>query len=516
LALLGAVALWTCGALAAEAINRGASFDPPSLDPNLGTGTAANPILSDMVEGLVGRAADGSVVAGCAESWSVSEDGLTYTFTLRPGLEWSDGRGLTAEDFVYSFRRLMDPATAARASGFFFVIANGREVASGAAPPESLGVDAPDARTVRIRLEQPAPYFVRLLANTQGVPVPRHVIEAAGKDWTRPGVMVSNGADMLAERVPQTYVKLIRNPRYFAADQVRIDTVYWRPVQDMGTAFRQFRAGELDTVLSAPPDELGWIRDNMPEALHTGPIQATYYLAFNVARAPFDDPRVRRALSLALDRDAIAGQVLQGTARPAFALVAPGTGGYAALRAAGLERPLAQRQAEARRLLAEAGFSPDQPLTAPVVYDTSEENRKIMIAVAAMWRDIGVRADVTNIEGRALMGKLMARDFGIARTSMFALYDDPYAFLSQLRSDNTANRTGYGSAEYDRLLDLANATDDPATRLARFAEAETLLLADQPLIPVYWYISKVLVAPRVQGWADAPLGTPPSRYLWLE
>jgi len=499
----------------AATIHRGAGGDPPSLDPALGSASIAAPILSDLVEGLVVRGARGEPVPGCAESWAVSEDGLRYTFRLRTGLQWSDGTPLTAEDFVYSFRRLMDPATAAPAAGLFFVLDGARAIVAREASPDALGVSAPDARTVEIRLATPAPYLIQLLANTQAVPVPRHVIERSGREWTRPGNMVTNGPYVLEERIPQTAIRLVRNPRFHAASTVRIDEVVWRPIQDLGAAFRQFRAGEIDTLLNMPPEELDWVRANMPDALHAAPIQATYYLLFNVGRQPFDDARVRRALALAIDREAITGRLLKTGVLPAWSLVTPGTGGFAGLELAAAGMPPAARQAEARELLRAAGFGPERPLVVPVLYDTQEENRKIMLAVAAMWQDIGVRAELTNVEFGAVIRALRTRDFSVARSSLFALFDDPYAFLQQLRTGMPSNFSGYASAAYDARLDAANRTADAASRLSMLAEAEALMLEDQPVIPIYWYYGKALVGPRVQGWIDAPLGTPPTRYLGL-
>jgi oligopeptide transport system substrate-binding protein len=287
----------------------------------------AAPMLSDMVEGLVGRGPSKKPEPASAESWTVSPDGLSWTFRLRPGLEWSDGTPLTAEDFVYSYRRLLDPASAASNAGLFLALRNARKIVQKQMPPDALGVRAPDPRTIVMELEYPVPYFLQILTNTQAVPVPRHVIEKLGRDWTRPGSLVSNGPYVLAERVPQSYVKLVKNPRYRDAAAVRIDEVFWHPTQDLGAAFRSFRAGEMDVVLNVAPDDLGWIRENQPEALHTGPIHATYLLVLNVARKPLDDVRVRRALSLAIDRDAIANQLLRTGVRPAWSFVSPGIGG---------------------------------------------------------------------------------------------------------------------------------------------------------------------------------------------
>jgi len=205
--------------------------------------------------------------------------------------------------------------------------------------------------------------------------------------------------------------------------------------------------------------------------------------------------------------------VRQGTARPAVSLVTPGIGGYPGFTPADSDRPLTDRQTEARRLLAEAGFGGDSPLRLTGVYDTQEENRKVMLAIATMWRTIGVQADFSNIEGRALMGKLRSRDFQIARSSLFAVYDDAYAMLEKFRGDSTDNRPGFSNPRYDELLDQANATADPEQRLMLLMAGEELLLAEHPLVPIYWYIGRVLVNPEIRGWIDAPLGTPPTRYL---
>ncbi len=509
--------LFAVPAAATTSIHRTAGAEPPSLDPSLGSGTMAAPALSDMVEGLVMRGPSKQPEPGCAESWTVSPDRLTWTFLLRPGLQWSDGRPLTADDFVYSYRRLLDPATGASNAGLFLAIRNARKIVQRQLPPDVLGVRAPDARTFVVELEFPVPYLLQLLANTQAAPVPKHVIDKLGRDWARPGTLVSNGPYVLAERVPQSYIKLMKNPRYHAADRVSIDDVYWHPTQDLGAAFRRFRAGEMDVVLNVGPDDLGWVRKNQPEALHTGPIHATYLLVLNVSRAPLDDVRVRRALSLAIDRDVIANQLLKTGVRPAWSFVSPGIGGYPGRSTAAEEgMPAAKRIAEARRLLDEAGFGPEKPLTLPLVYDTQEENRKIMVAIAMMWQAIGVQAEISNVEFGAALGALRTRNYAVARSSTFSLYDDPNAFLQQYGSQSPTNWAGWRSPAYDRLLEQSNVATEAADRTRLLLEAEAIIATEVPVIPIYHYQGKVLVAPRVKGWWDGAIGTPPSRFLSVE
>jgi oligopeptide transport system substrate-binding protein len=513
--LAGLLAVNAAVSGAPRVLHHGTSADPPSLDPNIAAGSLAAPILGDMFASLLVRDAESRPAPGSAESWSVSEDGRTYTFRLRPDLRWSDGQPLTAEDFVWSFRRLMTPATGSQLAGAFFVIENGRKVFLNQSPPETLGVSAPDLRTVVIRLEHPAPYFIQFIANLQAVPVPRHVIEKYGTDWTRAGNMVSNGAYMLAERVPQSYVKLVRNPNFFAADTVKIDEVYWHPTQDLATSLRRFRSGELDIVLNFPPDEIDWIRKNIPESLRIGPTLATYFMVINMRKPPWNDARVRRALSLAIDRETITERLLRTGVKPAWSFASPEFSGYGGIRNADQDMTLMARQAEARRLLADAGFGPAKPLVVPLIYDTQEENRKIMVAVAAMWQAIGVRTELTNVEFSLLNRRVRTKDFDVARWTYFASFDDAYSFLQLLLVPNPNNWPGYANPRYDQLLEQSNGITDPAQRMAVLREAEELMIADYPVIPIYFYVGRRLVSPAVQGWIDTPRGQTPSRYLSL-
>jgi len=302
----------------------------------------------------------------------------------RPGLRWSDGAPLAAEDFVWSFQRLMDPATASPLAGVFLLIENAPEVLAGRQPPAALGVAAPDPRTVEIRLAQPAPYLVEMLAGLQAMPVPRHVIEVHGREWTRADRIVSNGPFVLAERVPQDWIRLRRNPHYHAATEVRLDEVYWYPTQDLGTTLRRFRAGELDQVLNFPPEQLDWLRRNMPDELRILPSAGVYFLVVNTARKPFDDARVRRALSLAIDREALTERLLRTGVKPAESFASPDFSGYGGITLPEQAMGLQARQAEARRLLAAAGFGTDRPLTVDYVYDTQEENRQVAIALGLL------------------------------------------------------------------------------------------------------------------------------------
>jgi oligopeptide transport system substrate-binding protein len=497
-------------------LNRGSAAEPPTLDPTLGAGSLAAPIIADLFSGLLDRGADGVLVPGVAERWEVSEDGRTYTFFLREGLTWSDGRPLTADDFVYSYRRLMDPATASRLVGLFTPVRNARAILARQQPPDALGVSAPDETTLVFELEQRTPYFIELIGNVKVAPVPRHVIEKEGRSWTRPGTMVSNGAFVLSERVPQSFLRLDKNPRYHAADEVKLDRVVWHPTQNLATSFKRFRAGELDIVLNFPPGEIDWIRENLAESLHITANLGVYFLVLNAGEPPFDDVRVRQALSLAVDRDAIANRLLRTGVRPAYGFVTPAITGYDGVEIQGRALEFPVRQEKARELLAAAGYSRSRPLQVELVYDTNEENRKVMVAISAMWQAIGVRTTLSDVEFRMLNRQVRVRDYQVARWFYIASFDDPYAMLQLFLSNNPNNWPNWKNTEFDELMRASNQATDPAERLGILADAERLMLSEHPVVPISFYVGRRLVSPRVRGWIDSPRGPPLSRYLWLQ
>lgn len=499
-----------------QVLRRGTAAEPPSIDPTIAAGTLAAPIIADLFEGLVGKDAASRPVPGSAERWTVSEDGLLYVFHLRPGLRWSDGTPLTAEDFAWSFQRLLDPATASPLAGVFLLIDNAPAVLAGRLPPSALGVAATDPLTLEIRLAQPAPYLVEMLAGLQAVPVPRHVIEVHGREWTRPDRIVSNGPFVLVERVPQDWIRLRRNPHYHAAAGVRLDEVYWYPTQDLGTTLRRFRAGELDQVLNFPPEQLDWLRANMPDELRILPSAGVYFLVVNTSRKPFDDVRVRRALSLAIDREALTGRLLRTGVQPAESFASPDFNGYGGITLPEQAMSLPERQAEARRLLAAAGFGPGRPLEVDYVYDTQEENRQVAIALGSMLQQVGVRLKARNVDFGALNRTIRTGEFDLARWAYFPSFDDAYALLQLLTIDNPNNWPGYRNPAYDELLRRSNLEPEAAARQSLLREAEALMMADYPVLPVYRYTRRFLVAKRVGGWQDSSRGPTPSRWLWRE
>lgn len=497
-------------------IRRGTTADAPTLDPAIASSGVAAPIINDLFEGLLGKSPTLEPIPGVAESWIVSKDRRTYTFKLRDKLKWSDGAPITADDVVFGYRRLMDPTTASMVSGQFYILKNGRDVVLGKLPPEKLGVRAIDPRTVEMDLVEPAPYFIELVAAYPVAPVPRHAIEKYGREWTRPGQMVSNGAYVLAERIPQTVTRLKKNPYFHDAASVRTDIVEWYPTQDLGTSLRRYRAGELDQILNFPPEEIDRLQKEMPQALKVTRTRGDYYLLVNVKNPPLNDRRVRRALSLAIDRNAIAGRLLDTGMAPATMFIGPDFSHYESPTLAEDAWSLPQRQARARELLKAAGFGPDKPLKFEYTYDTNEENRKIAIALAAMWQAVGAQASTVNVQFGQLMRQVRTGGFQVARWAMFASYDDPIALLQLYTSDNTGNYMGYSNPAYDRLLHESALQENTVARAELLGRAESLLMQDAPIIPIYYYARRYLVSPEVRGWQTSGRGPTPSRYLYVD
>lgn len=517
---LAAALLWLALGLQAQAADGVLRIanpgHPASLDPHRITGVWENRIVGDMLLGLTTEGPSGEVVAGAARSWEVSEDGLRYRFRLREH-RWSDGPPVTAEDFVYSFRRMMSGDTTSPYAQFFWVIENGREVTAGDLPPEALGVDAVERHRLEIRLARRTPYFPGLLMHFAAFPVPRHAVEAHGRAWTEPGNMPANGPFRLASRVPNDHVLLERNPHFFAADEVRLEGVRYYGLEDRDAALLRFRAGELDVLRDFPAGRTAWLRERMPEAVRTAPYLGLSFLAVNHGRESLQDRRVREALSLAIDRHIITERVLGSGEQPAWSLVPPGTAGYPQpAQAAWREEPMRGRQARARGLMEAAGFSRSNPLHLRLRYPISENERRVAIALQSMWRGILVETELERAETAIHYAALQQGDFDLGIASWLAVYDDPQTFTLLLQTESGPNNLGgYSNSDYDRLTDQASAQPDPASRASLLREAEALAMHEQALIPLYHHSARNLVSPQVVGWQDNMLDVHRSRYLGL-
>ena len=496
-------------AFAAE-LRIGNGGEPLTLDPHRYNLNLEEKILGDLFEGLTAHDARGRIVPGAAESWTTSADGLTWTFALREDGRWADGAPVTAEDFVFSFRRLLDPRTAASLAYFLYAIDGAEEVNNGAAPLERLGVTAPDALTLRVRLREPFPFLAERLIYPTGFPVPKHVVAKLGDDWVKPGNMVTNGAYTLADWQPQAFVRAIRNPHFRAAESVRVDTVTYFSTDDRNAAYNRYLAGELDVIGDFPLGELARVKREAPAHLHVAPLLSMMYLVFNTAEAPFADARVRRALALALDRRRLTEQVLRGGEVASASFVPPMVAGYDSAVAQSAADPPA-----ARALLREAGYHAGNPLAVTLRHIAGADNKKAQVAIAAMWNAIGVRTELHHAELNAHFAALRQGDFQVAQAGWFG-ENNPEHYLELLMS--TAGDVNYGrfaDPEVDALMQEAKRTADVAERVALLRRAEAVALATHPVVPLYSVTVRSLVHPRVAGWHANARNTHPARYLWL-
>lgn len=521
-----AVALLLAAAVSAMAAPvvyyRGNSGDPATLDPQKSTGTWESHIIRDLFIGLVVNNARGEPVPGAAERWEVSPDGRLYVFHLRKGLQWSDGVPLTAEDFAFSFRRLVDPKTAAEYASTMFVLENGRAINEGKLPKERLGVRAIDARTLELRLHTPVPYLLEMLTHVSSYAVPKHVVErargVAGGSWARPGTLVASGAFTLTEWRPQDHVRLDKNPRFYDARTVAIDRVMVYPTEDEQTALKRFRAGELDSNDQFPARQYAWLKANMPREVRVAPWLGLYYYAFNSARPPFNDRRVRQALAMTIPREEITGKLLAYGVIPAYSIVPPGIAHYPQSAPAFFKDwPWEKRLRTARALLAEAGYGPDNPLEVTISYNTNKDHKKVALAVAYGWKQIGVTARLHNVEAKIQYSNLKIADFEVARASWVADYNDPENYLFLM--DSQTGQLNYGqfrNARYDALMKQASETLDLGERAKILRAAEAIAMTEMPITPIYFYVSRNLVQPWVKGWEDNIMDIHPSRYIRIE
>jgi oligopeptide transport system substrate-binding protein len=496
---------------------RGGGADPDSLDPQKVRGAEAQGIVRDLCEGLTTLDKNAAVAPGVASRWSVSADGKLYTFTLRPEARWSNGERVVAADFVAGLRRLVDPATASGYAQYADVIVNTDDVVAGRKPPEALGIAAPDDSTVVVTLAAPAPYLPALLSHPSTCPVHRPTLAAHPDTYARAGVMVCDGAFVLKEWVPGSHVLATRNRYYWNDAATRLAAVKYLFIPDENAELARYRSGELHITDVVPRGQFDWIREHLAQELHVSTQLTTYYYGFNLRRAPFaDHPKLRRALSEVIDREKLTNLVLRVGELPAYGWVPPGINDYTPQSFDYRGVALPARIAEAQRLYREAGYSRARPLSFELRYNAGEVHTKVAVAVASMWKEaLGVEVRLTQVEFKTLLQDIDRGDVEMFRSSWAGDYNDAYTFAQYLKSDFGLNLPRYRGAAYDTLLARAAAEVDSGRRRSLLEEAERVMLADDPLIPLYFYVSKHLVQPQVSGWYGNVMNVTYSRELGL-
>jgi oligopeptide transport system substrate-binding protein len=489
----------TLGVAHAESVlHRGNSVEPESLDPHRARGVSASNILRDLYEGLATEGPDGAIVPGVAERWEAAADGRLYTFHLRADARWSSGEPVTAADFVESWRRLRAPATASPVAQLLAAVEDAH---------------ATDPRTLQVRLRAATPHLPALLAQPAAFPV--HAGNRAGAPFA-PGTLAGNGAYRLAGWVAHARVELERNPHYHGAAAVAVERVVFHPIESPGSELKRYRAGELDWTDTIPASQARWIREHLGDELHVAPYLGTYFYGLNLTRPPFkDNPALRRALALAVDRETLVASILGTGEVAAYGWVPPGVAGYSPQRPPWADWPAERRLAEARRLYAEAGYSVERPLDVELRYNTGDNHKRVALAVSWMWRQaLGARTRLVNEEYKVFLQNRRSRlHTQLFRADWIGDYDDAASFAERMHSGSGLNDTGYAIVRYDALVAQAAAAADPAQRRALLEQAEQVLLEDLPVLPLYFYVSKHLVKPYVTGWQPNIMDHHYSRYF---
>ena len=502
---------------AADVLRRARAGNLTSLDPHRPISAADMEIAADLFVGLTAVDARGAVVPGCAQGWSVSKDGLRYEFRLRPGLRWSDGQPLTAADFVGSFRRLLAPATGALLGYRYDAIRGARALRTDSGAASALGVSAPAADRVVIELEHPETDLLKLLAVAYVVPM--HLVTRLGREWAKPPAIVVNGAYLPRSWAQNGALTLERNPTYYAAAQFprapfRLE---WVMGVDDATRLRLFRAGGLDIAQISEGSQLAIARRTLPGRLHSVPFYGGGWVGLNTQRGALRDPRIRRALALAVDRKALVEKVRMRGERASESLVPDAVEDYPQHAVpAHAAWPMPQRLAAARELLEQAGISRARPLRLVAIFSCNPLSQRQFLALGAMWSPLGVGVEARGLESRAYNVALSQREFDLMDYESFSVVQTATSFIGRFRSDSFLNYMGYADSEVDRLIDLAERQIDPAARAAHYLSVERKLLRDYPAIPLYSGVVHRLVAARVRGWVANPGLALPSVHLSLD
>ncbi|MBN9363428.1 MAG: peptide ABC transporter substrate-binding protein [Devosia sp. 66-14] len=498
----------------AVTLNLGNGGEPGSLDPHKVSGDWENRIVSEYLEGLVTEDAQAKAIAGQAESWTISDDGLVYTFKIRGDAVWSDNVPVTAQNWVDAFQRLFDPKTASEYAYLQYPIKNSSKIAAGEITDFSqLGVKAVDDKTLEITLEAATPYFLDALAHYTAFPIRKDIIEKFGDQWTQPANIVGNGPYKIVEWVPGSYLRGVKSDTYYGKADLKIDEIRWDNTEDLTAALNRYRAGELDILTDFPADQYKFLQDNYPGQAHVAPFLGIYYYVLNQSKPPLDNVNIRKALSISVLRDVIGPDVLGTGELPAYGWVPPGTGNYEGTPYAPdwAEMPYDQRVEEAKKLMTEAGYGPDKPLKLQLRYNTNENHKRIAVAITDMWKQIGVEVELFNAETAVHYDALRAGDFNVGRAGWLLDYDDASNTLDLLKTGtkgtdgtiNWGNNYGrYSDPKFDELMTAASSELDLVKRAGQMHEAEKIAMDAFAAIPIYWYVSKNVVSPKVTGFED--------------
>ncbi|MFA0556007.1 MULTISPECIES: ABC transporter substrate-binding protein [unclassified Vibrio] len=481
---------------------RGNGTEVATIDPHKSQGVPESHVIRDLLEGLVNQDGDGNTIPGVAESWDTT-DNKTFTFHLRKDAKWSNGDPVTAQDFVYSWQRAVDPATASPYAWYmeYTKMANAKDIVAGKKDKSELGVKAVDANTLVVELETAVPYFVMMMGHTTMKPVHKATVEEFGDQWTKPDHFVGNGAFSVDKWVVNERLVLKRNDQYWNNDKTVLNKVTFLPIENQVAEMNRFLSGEIDFTNELPTEHFKRLQKEYAEDVSVAGNLCTYYYIFNTKKAPFDDVRVRQAISYAIDRDIVTGAILAQGQKPAYFLTPEITAGFDPELPAYGKMSQKERNAEAERLLEEAGYGKDNPLKFNLLYNTSENHKKIAVALGSMWKKtLGLSVTLENQEWKTYLSSKDSGDFEVARAGWCGDYNEASSFLTLMKSNNTTGGVHYDSAAYDKIIDKALNSTSEEERKALYLEAEALMANDMPIAPIYQYVKSRLLNPHVGGF----------------
>nr|WP_318382111.1 ABC transporter substrate-binding protein [uncultured Enterobacter sp.] len=482
--------------------------EPASLDPHKVESDVEFNIISDLFDGLVAVKPDGTIEPRLADKWE-NKDATVWTFHLRPGITWSDGMAITAQDIVWSWQRLVDPKTGSPYASYpgNMHILNAADIALGKQSPDKLGVKAINDTTLEVTLTQPTAAFLAMLAHPSLVPVDKVLIGRFGDKWTKPEHFVGSGAYKISQWVVNEKIVAVRNSRYWDDKHTVINRVTYLPIHAETADVNRYKAGEIDITYTVPVNQFAQLKQSLGSQVDISPQLATYYYQFNTTKAPFNNPNVRRALNLGLDKDVIADKVMGQGQRPAWVVSQPEIGGVSLHNPDYASWPRDKRLAEARRLLKEAGFDEAHPLSFNLLYNTMETHQRIAIAASSMWKkNLGVEAKLQNQEWKTMLDTMHTGNFDAVRYAWIADYDDAATFLNNFRTNDSENTTKYSNPAFDEAMRNAAKAANVTERGNYYQQAEDILAQDVPAVPVYHYVRTHLVKPWIGGFTPDKLG----------
>ncbi|MBB4052672.1 oligopeptide transport system substrate-binding protein [Devosia subaequoris] len=473
-----------------------------SVDPQIVEDVTGSELVRDLFEGLLNQNADGELVPGVATEWSANEDNTQWTFKLREDAKWSDGTAVTAGDFVYAWKRLVNPELASPYAWFgeLMSIENAAEIIAGDMEPSELGVEAPDEHTLVVNLSAPLPYFPAMTTHASTFPSPQWVIEEHGDAWTRPENIVTNGAYVLTEHVPQERSVRVKSDTYWDAENTVLETVTALVINDENQALTRFLAGELDRT-EVPTGQYPRLKEEHPDAAISFPRLCTYYYNVNLREngpEALKDVKVRQALAYAIDRNVITDQILQGGQTPAYTFTPGATANFEVPSVPFAEMTQAERDEAAKSLMEEAGYGSDNPLELSILYNTSEAHREVATVIAQMWEQkLGVTTTLNNMEWNTFLEARGNGDYEVARAGWCGDYNEASTFLDLMQTESGYNDSAYSNEEVDSLLSEAKTLTDPS---ANYTRVEEIVAEEMPVLPIYHYAGVYMLNPQIQEW----------------